>query len=132
MAWTLYLGNLYVQNERGKEIYSFEWSKEYLERGENKIFFDPQIYEDMYGRQYADDHLIGMFSDSCPDRWGRLLMKRKEILQAKDEGRRPNTLLESDYLLGVHDEGHMGALRFKTDPQGAFLADDEELAAPAS
>ncbi len=131
-AWhdQLYIGDLNVQNERGREVYSFEWSKEYLERAGDKLFLDPQIYADTYGRQYAGTHFFGMFSDSCPNRWGRVLMKRREALLAKKEGRKPAALLESDYLLGVHDEGRMGALRFKTSPEGAFLADDDALAAP--
>ena len=38
--------------------------------------------------------------------------------------------MESDYLLGVHDEARMGALRFKTSPDGHFLNDDQAMAAP--
>ena len=38
--------------------------------------------------------------------------------------------MESDYLLGVHDDARMGALRFKTDPDGHFLNDDQAMAAP--
>lgn len=37
-------------------------------------------------------------------------------------------LLESDYLLGVHDGHRMGALRFRMD--GRFLDDNDELASP--
>ena len=57
-------------------------------------------------------------------------MKRGERIQAKQRGRRPANLLESDFLLGVHDEARIGALRFKLDPKGPFLADDATLAAP--
>lgn len=35
---------------------------------------------------------FGIFLDSSPDRWGQTLMKRREALQAKDEGRPPRTL----------------------------------------
>ena len=38
--------------------------------------------------------------------------------------------MESDYLLGVYDEHRMGAIRFKTDPKGAFLDDNGEYATP--
>ena len=38
--------------------------------------------------------------------------------------------MESDYLLGVHDEARMGALRFKTSPDGVFLNNDAAMAAP--
>ncbi len=46
--------------------------------------------------------------DSCPDRWGRLLMKRREAALASQENRKPKLLIESDYLLGVHDMNRMG------------------------
>lgn len=68
--------------------------------------------------------------DSAPDRWGRKLMQRREAYRARREGESPRILMESDYLLGVHDDARMGALRFKTDPDGHFLNDDQAMAAP--
>lgn len=56
-----------------------------------------------------------------PDTWGRTLMKRKQALLASETGERAKTLYDIDYLLGVYDESRMGALRFKTDPDGPFL-----------
>jgi serine/threonine-protein kinase HipA len=44
-----------------------------------------------------------VFDDSAPDRWGQTLMKRREALAAKDEGRKPRTLDAWDFLLGVED-----------------------------
>jgi hypothetical protein len=32
-----------------------------------------------------------VFADSAPDRWGQMLMKRREAFSAKDEGRAPRT-----------------------------------------
>lgn len=37
-------------------------------------------------------------------------MKRKEAIDARKENRKPRSLYESDYLLGVYDESRMGAL----------------------
>ena len=37
---------------------------------------------------------FGIFLDSAPDRWGQTLMKRRELLRAKDEGRAPRTLAQ--------------------------------------
>ncbi|HAR80024.1 MAG TPA: toxin HipA [Succinivibrionaceae bacterium] len=125
----IYLGSLFVQKTSGRETYSFEWSDEILSRKEH-IMLDPKLHTDISGRQYAENGIFGMFSDSCPDRWGRLLMKRRESITARREGRKPHSLLESDYLLGVYDESRMGALRFRTDPKGCFLAYDSELAIP--
>tara|TARA_B100001750_G_C15383049_1_gene533480 strand:- start:53 stop:1045 length:993 start_codon:yes stop_codon:yes gene_type:complete len=55
---------------------------------------------------------------------------RKEAAKARKEERRPKTLMESDYLLGVYDNNRMGGLRFKTVQNGAFLDDNEAMAAP--
>lgn len=65
-----------------------------------------------------DKTLFGVFADSCPDRWGRLLMRRREAELARKEKRKPKKLGERDYLLGVYDKARMGALRFKTEENG--------------
>ena len=127
----VFMGFLNIDNLRGKETCSFEYHSEWLKNNAARSFLDPdlQLYQ---GRQYApmDKSLFGIFSDSCPDRWGRLLMRRREAIDAHREGRKPRLLLESDYLLGVHDEGRMGALRFSLNPDGPFLSADSEMAAP--
>ena len=53
-------------------------------------------------------------------------MRRKEAASARQENRREQNLFETDYLLGVYDEHRMGALRFKTNPNGQFLNDDKQ------
>ena len=72
---------------------------------------------------------FGVFLDSSPDRWGQTLMKRREALVAKDEGRAPRNLYAWDYLLGVQDLTRQGALRFRREGEDAFLG-SEKLAAP--
>ena len=70
------VGLLFENSNRGKEIYSFEYDNAWLAGNSNFTSFDPDL--SLYsGRQYAplDKTLFGIFSDSCPDRWGRLLMK---------------------------------------------------------
>jgi serine/threonine-protein kinase HipA len=71
---------------------------------------------------------FGVFLDSSPDRWGRGLQKRREALLARAEKRAEQSLYESDYLLGVHDQHRMGALRFKTSPSGPFLDSQQQFA----
>jgi len=68
--------------------------------------------------------------DSCPDRWGQILMKRRESIMAKDEGRAPRTLDPWDFLMGVQDCTRMGALRFTRPEEKVFLADDARSAPP--
>ena len=72
---------------------------------------------------------FGIFLDSAPDRWGQTLMKRREALQAKDEGRAARTLYAWDYLLGVQDLTRQGALRFRHQGTDQFL-DRQAMAAP--
>ncbi|MBD5467947.1 MAG: type II toxin-antitoxin system HipA family toxin [Lachnospiraceae bacterium] len=125
------IGTLYVDGGRGKQVVSFEYDDEWLNDLTNNVSLDPDLRM-FKGRQYtpAGKLMFGAFEDSCPDRWGRLLMKRREALIAKKEERKPRNLTEVDFLIGVHDETRMGGLRFSTSKGGAFLSDDKELATP--
>ena len=125
------IGTLYVDGDRGKQIVSFEYDDEWLNDLTNNVTLDPDLRM-FKGRQYtsADKLMFGVFEDSCPDRWGRLLMKRREAIIAKKEERKPRTLAEVDFLIGVYDETRMGGLRFSTSKGGPFISDDKELATP--
>ena len=126
------MGKTYIENLRGKEIYSFEYDDLYLEDKRNNIFIDPEI-KFYSGRQWKINNNLnssfGIFLDSAPDRWGRLLLKRKENENAQKENRNPKTLYDSDYLLGVSDFTRMGAIRFKKELDGEFV-DDSDVAIP--
>ena len=127
----IYLGKLYIQNSKGKDIYSIELSDEYLKSNYCKYRLDPEI-NNYKGRQFQSSNkpIFGFLSDSCPDRWGRVLLKRKEAELAKIENRKPRQLSEADYLLGVYDESRMGALRFKLDKNGEYLSSSNEETVP--
>lgn len=124
------IGKLYVSSEKGKEHYSFEYDEKWLTESYFSSILDPELsfYK---GRQYPiSKNTFGLFSDSAPDRWGRMLIDRRERFLAQEEGRKPRKLYESDYLIGVYDETRMGAIRFKLDKDGDFLSNDRETAAP--
>lgn len=123
------LGILYVDTLRGMEHYSFEYDDTWLKKTKFSIHLDPEITM-FSGRQYTTKTIFGMFADASPDRWGRVLMKRREAIKARNEKRKPNKLYDSDFLLGVYDQTRVGALRFKEDEDGSFLSDDKETAAP--
>ncbi|MBR6308786.1 MAG: type II toxin-antitoxin system HipA family toxin [Lachnospiraceae bacterium] len=125
------IGTLYTEGGKGKQVVSFEYDDEWLKDLSNNVSLDPDL--GMYkGRQYvpADKLLFGAFEDSCPDRWGRLLMKRREAILARKEERKPKNLTEADFLIGVYDETRMGGLRFSASKGGEFLSSDKELATP--
>ena len=124
------MGILKVTPTRGKEIFSFEYSREWISSKQAQhIDPDLQLYS---GPQYLRDEKsnFGVFLDSSPDLWGRLLMRRWEAALARRETCKEKTLLESDYLLGVFDQYRIGALRFKEKEDGPFLNDDKEMASP--
>ena len=123
------VGTLRSTVTKNKEHFSFSYDQAWLQSSNaQKIDPDLNLYA---GEQHsADSNNFRSFLDSCPDRWGRLLMKRREAIIARQEGRKPRVLNEVDYLLGVHDRYRQGALRFKTDLDGEFLDNDERQAAP--
>lgn len=89
---------------------------------------DPEL--DLFaGEFFPGNSNFGVFMDSCPDRWGQILMKRREAVEARDEGRAPRTLGPWEFLLGVQDCTRMGALRFSRPGEQTFLA-NEALSAP--
>ena len=124
------MGTLYATPARGNEVFSFEYDDSWL-KGDNLQVLDPSLRL-FRGQQYApgEQDNFGVFLDSSPDRWGRVLMKRREAQLARAEGRDERRFVESDYLLGVHDGHRIGALRFRTDPDGPFLDNNEDFAAP--
>jgi serine/threonine-protein kinase HipA len=126
----LFLGTLCAIPAKGKEIFSFEYDRDWLRSGQAQTL-DPAL--SFYpGPQYvsAGRENCGLFLDSSPDRWGRRLMQRREAQIAREEGREPRLLRESDYLLGVYDGHRMGGLRFRTIPDGPYLDDNTALASP--
>ena len=121
------IGKLYFAPLRGKAVYSFEYDDEWIRTG---ISIDPELPL-FSGLHYASSNdNFGIFKDSSPDRWGQLLMKRREILLSKIQKIEPRTLFGIDFLLGVHDSHRMGGLRFKESAEGGFLSNDQRLAAP--
>ena len=124
------LGSLYVNVIKGGESYSFEYDKDWLRKTGLTLTLDPELMP-YSGRQYpTGKNIFGLFADASPDRWGRVLMNKRERILAEKEGRKPSKLYDSDYLLGVYDETRMGGIRFKANQEGPFLSDDKETAAP--
>lgn len=133
LAEPLRLGRLYTRPAGVHEVFEYEFGDEVLNRREIRgLKLDPRLgwYA---GRQYPPQgqETFGAFSDASPDRWGRLLMRRR-LERAQRAGRAdPKARLhESDYLMGVHDAYRVGALRFRRNDEGPFLDDHHDTAAP--
>lgn len=74
----IHLGTLYVTHVKGWEVFSFAYDKDWLRKGLAQMLDqDLQMFS---GLQYPapDKKNFGIFLDSSPDRWGHLIMKRRE------------------------------------------------------
>jgi serine/threonine-protein kinase HipA len=66
--------------------------------------------------------LPGALQDCSPDRWGRNLIMKRARVAARVEHRASAALTDADFLLGVSDVTRQGALRFRAETSGEFLA----------
>jgi serine/threonine-protein kinase HipA len=129
----LRLGVLRTRRGAGREVFEFEFDRLALDdRACANLQLDPRLGL-FAGRQHPQQgsETFGVFADASPDRWGRLLMRRRlERAQRAGTTAAAVRLVESDYLLGVHDAFRVGALRFRLDDAGDFLDNQHDLAAP--
>lgn len=124
------IGVLRYERKGIDEVYSFRFDDTWLKR-HGRLFLSTDI-RNWSGWQYPTEKnkIPGMFSDVMPDRWGRLLLRRREQILAAKENRSAKQLSSFDMLMLIHDKGRMGALRFKTEPEGDFINDDAYLSTP--
>lgn len=114
-----FIGTVYVDFLRGKEIYSFEFSEYALRHNLCYFIIDNEI-SNISGRQYKKDSSIpySFLTDLAPDRWGKNLIQRNFDTE---------TLNFSDYLLNVSDVSRMGALRLKLDKNSLFVLEEKDI-----
>ena len=101
--------------ERGASV-SFEYEPEWLQR-DDAFAIDPTSLSLQRGAHHGGT-LFGAIQDCGPDRWGRLLIERavrKKVLEQKPYH-------DLDYVLALDDSSRIGALRFRADAGGPFLA----------
>jgi serine/threonine-protein kinase HipA len=111
---TVLVGFLHTA-ERSAAV-SLEYSSEWLNRP-GRFAVDPTSLPLRPGVHHSQA-LFGALHDCGPDRWGRLLIERavrKQVLERKP-------YRDIDYMLALADATRLGALRFRADPRGPFLA----------
>lgn len=117
----LLIGELSCDSVRDNEIYGFSFDNEWLAKyGDIFLSDDLQNYT---GTQYtrSERDIFACFSDALPDRWGRVLLNRREQIAAADEKRTVRRLTSFDYLMGVDDTSRMGGFRFADTRAGKFI-----------
>ena len=124
------VGELGYESFRGSDSYAFKFDNDWL-RQYGSLFLSADI-NNYPGQQYTQPgrDIFGCFSDALPDRWGRLLLNRREQILATEERRPIKRLSSFDYLIGIDDFSRMGGFRFKTAPDGEFINCDSHLRIP--
>jgi serine/threonine-protein kinase HipA len=125
-----FIGELSFESIRGSESYGFQYSSEWLKKhGDLLLSDDINNYPGMQYTMPGKD-IFGCFADALPDRWGRMLLNRREQILAKEEKRTVRKLSSFDQLMGIDDFSRMGGFRFKTDPGGGFINQKASLQIP--
>ena len=124
------VGELGYESLRGTDSYSFCYDHNWL-RQYSDLYLSADI-NNYTGLQFTqpDRDIFGCFGDALPDRWGRLLLNRREQIRAQEEKRPVRKLSSYDYLLGIDDYSRMGGFRFKESPDGEFINCDVTLRIP--
>lgn len=124
------VGQLTYETIRGRDSYGFAYDKEWLrDYGSLTLSDDISPYP---GMQYTDEggEIFGCFSDALPDRWGRMLFRRREEIRAREEARPVRRISSFDYLLGIDDYSRIGGLRFRESETSDFLNSFSALRVP--
>ena len=122
------MGHLAATPARGKEVFAFEYDKAWLSSASGSSSIHPWRSMEDRSTPRRTARTSACSSTPLPTAGGACSCDdaKRSSLARRDEPER--RLLESDYLLGVHDGHRMGALRFRMD--GRFLDDNDELASP--
>ncbi|MBR5729349.1 MAG: type II toxin-antitoxin system HipA family toxin, partial [Prevotella sp.] len=130
LATPMLVGELGYESLRGSDSYAFKFDNNWL-RQYGSLFLSADI-NNYPGQQYTQPgrNIFGCFSDALPDRWGRLLLNRREQILATEEQRPFRKLSSFDYLVGIDDFSRMGGFRFKTCHDGEFINCDSHLRIP--
>ena len=125
------IGILGYEHVRGKGHFVFEYSRQWLKQHGGILLSGDLMNVPSLQHPRGHDNVFGFVKDSFPDRWGRLLLDRRERLTAQSEGRPTRMLTNYDYLIGIEDFTRMGGIRYKEeDSDGYINASDKYLVPP--
>lgn len=115
------IGTLGYERVRGKDHFVFEYSHEWLMQHGGIVLSGDLMNVPSLQHPRGADGVFGFVKDSFPDRWGRLLIDRRERLNAQTERKPVRTLTNYDYLTGIDDFTRMGGIRYKSEDSDNFI-----------
>lgn len=116
------VGQLFRDASRRGDVLRFEYDAHWLARPD--AFEIEPLLPLREGPFHAADPTqpANVLQDGAPDRWGRMLMDRREAIEAREQDRPRRSLRAWDYLIGVDDGTRMGALRLREPDNGRFVS----------
>ena len=124
------IGVLGYEHVRGKDHFVFEYSRQWLKQHGGILLSGDLMNVPSLQHPRGNDNVFGFVKDSFPDRWGRLLLDRRERLTAQSEGRPMRKLTDYDYLVGIEDFTRMGGIRYKEEENNGFINANEKFLVP--
>ena len=124
------IGTLGYEHVRGKDHFIFAYSPEWLKRYGGLVLSGDLMNVPSLQHPRSTDSVFGFVKDSFPDRWGRLLLDRRERLMAQSEGRPVRMLTNYDYLIGIEDFTRMGGIRYKSEDGDDYINAGEKYLVP--
>ena len=121
LSTTEEIGTLGYEHVRGKDHFVFEYSREWLKHYGGILLSGDLMNVPSLQHPRSSDNVFGFVKDSFPDRWGRLLLDRRERLTAQSEERPIRVLTNYDYLVGIEDFTRMGGLRYKEEDNDGYI-----------
>ena len=115
------IGTLGYEHVRGKDHFAFEYSHEWLKQYGGLSLSGDLMNIPSLQHPRGTDSVFGFVKDSFPDRWGRLLLDRRERLMAQTEARPMRQLTDYDYLIGIDDFTRMGGIRYKNEDGDEYI-----------
>ena len=124
------IGVLGYEHVRGKDYFVFVYSHEWLKQYAGLLLSGDLMNVPSLQHPRSRDSVFGFVKDSFPDRWGRLLLDRRERLTAQSEGRPVRALTNYDYLTGIEDFTRMGGLRYKEEDSEGYISASAKYLVP--
>ena len=115
------IGILGYEHVRGKDHFVFEYSHEWLKQYGGILLSGDLMNVPSLQHPRGNDNVFGFVKDSFPDRWGQLLLDRRERLNAQSENRPTRMLTNYDYLIGIEDFTRMGGIRYKEEDSNDYI-----------
>ena len=115
------IGTLGYERVRSNDHFVFEYSREWLKQHGGILLSGDLLNVPSLQHPRGNDNVFAFVKESCPDRWGRLLLDRRERMMAHQEGRPKRMLTNYDYLIGIEDFTRMGGIRYKEEESDGYI-----------